>query len=203
MNSSKLLDPLVFGGGTMLRLCHELNRYSVDLDFWFLKKTDEKEYFDSLKKTLSGRYELTDAWIKHHTILFEFRSKNYPMRLKIEIRKGISVCDWQEKIAFSKYGTRQVLLKAHTMEQTMKNKIAAALDRKEMRDFFDIEFLARRGIAIEADKITAGKLIDIIKGFKDNDYKTKLGGLLEPDYRKYYIDNKFAFVVGKLTTLTV
>ena len=35
MNSAKLLEPLVFGGGTMLRLCHELNRYSVDLDFDF------------------------------------------------------------------------------------------------------------------------------------------------------------------------
>ena len=37
MNSLKKLEPLVFGGGTMLRLCHELNRYSVDLDFWFIK----------------------------------------------------------------------------------------------------------------------------------------------------------------------
>ena len=37
MNSSKMLDPLIFGGGSMLRLCHELNRYSVDLDFWFVK----------------------------------------------------------------------------------------------------------------------------------------------------------------------
>ena len=27
MNSAKLLETLVFGGGTMLRLCHELQRY--------------------------------------------------------------------------------------------------------------------------------------------------------------------------------
>ena len=38
MKSTKILDPLVFGGGTMLRLCHELGRYSVDLDFWFIKE---------------------------------------------------------------------------------------------------------------------------------------------------------------------
>ena len=42
MKSTKLLDPLVFGGGTMLRLCHDLNRYSVDLDFWFLKKISQE-----------------------------------------------------------------------------------------------------------------------------------------------------------------
>jgi len=37
MNSIKVLEPLVFGGGSMLRLCHELNRYSADLDFWIIK----------------------------------------------------------------------------------------------------------------------------------------------------------------------
>jgi hypothetical protein len=34
MQSGRLLDALVFTGGTMLRLCHGLDRYSVDLDFW-------------------------------------------------------------------------------------------------------------------------------------------------------------------------
>ena len=41
MKSARMLDPLVFGGETMLRLCHDLNRYSVDLDFWFLKKISQ------------------------------------------------------------------------------------------------------------------------------------------------------------------
>ncbi len=34
LNSGRLLTNLIFGGGTMLRLCHGLDRYSVDLDFW-------------------------------------------------------------------------------------------------------------------------------------------------------------------------
>lgn len=33
LKRANALAPLVFGGGSMLRLCHELNRYSVDLDF--------------------------------------------------------------------------------------------------------------------------------------------------------------------------
>ena len=41
MNSAKVPGPLVLGGGTMLRLCHELNRYSVDLDFWFIKNISQ------------------------------------------------------------------------------------------------------------------------------------------------------------------
>ncbi|TFB08518.1 hypothetical protein E3V08_03600 [Candidatus Atribacteria bacterium MT.SAG.1] len=28
------LRNMIFGGGTMLRLCYNLKRYSVDLDFW-------------------------------------------------------------------------------------------------------------------------------------------------------------------------
>ncbi|MBI4243194.1 MAG: nucleotidyl transferase AbiEii/AbiGii toxin family protein, partial [Planctomycetes bacterium] len=34
LNSKKILTNLVFGGGSMLRLCFGLNRFSVDLDFW-------------------------------------------------------------------------------------------------------------------------------------------------------------------------
>lgn len=50
MRRFRLLEPIVFGGGTMLRLCHELNRYSADLDFWFVKQTDQGAYFDRFKK---------------------------------------------------------------------------------------------------------------------------------------------------------
>ena len=38
LKSGRFLDRLAFGGGTMLRLCHGLDRYSVDLDFWLLNK---------------------------------------------------------------------------------------------------------------------------------------------------------------------
>ena len=52
MNSAKMLEPLVFGGGTMLRLCHELSRYSVDLDFWFVKKISKDAYFETGRERL-------------------------------------------------------------------------------------------------------------------------------------------------------
>ena len=40
LNSGRFLNDLVFVGGTMLRLCHGLDRYSVDLDFWTIGKID-------------------------------------------------------------------------------------------------------------------------------------------------------------------
>ncbi len=199
LNSAKLLEPLVFGGGSMLRLCHELNRYSVDLDFWFVKKVPAQDYYKKFRSAILKDYEITDSKINHYTLLFEFRSTSYPKRLKIEIRREIKDCDHQEKIAFSKFSTKQVLLKAHTLDQTMKNKIDAFLDRGEIRDCFDIEFLLRRGI--ELPDLTGKKSIEFrekLANFKDIDFKVKLGSILENDMRNYYIVNRFSYLESKL-----
>ncbi len=202
MNSAKMLEPLVFGGGTMLRLCHELSRYSVDLDFWFVKKISKDAYFETGRKTFERDYEITDAQIKRYTILFELRSARYPKRLKIEIRREWKEVDYQQTIAFSRFSTKQVLLKAHTLDQTMKNKIEAFLDRGEIRDCFDIEFMLRRGVEIPfKDK---GQYIAFQKKLtrlKERDFKVKLGSILEDDIRKYYVTQRFRFLQEKLTSI--
>ena len=75
LNSNKLLDSLYFGGGTMLRLCHNLNRYSTDLDFWLDNSVNSSNYHKKVKKTLSAVYSLNDFANKKFTILFELKSK--------------------------------------------------------------------------------------------------------------------------------
>src|SRR5512139_2884714 len=97
MKSAKLLEPLVFGGGSMLRLCHELNRYSVDLDFWFVKSISQENHFVGMRRSVEQDYEITDSQIKHYALLLELRSPSYPKRLKIEIRRERKDCDYQEK----------------------------------------------------------------------------------------------------------
>lgn len=200
LKNSRLLEPLVFGGGTMLRLCFEIKRYSAELDFWFVKKVPVNDYFEQIKEVLAQKYDLTDAQIKFYTLLLEIRSGDYPRRLKIEIRKEPGECDFQQRIAFSKSSNRQVILRVHTLEQTMKNKINALLERAEIRDGFDIEFLLRKGIAIpELNKERKIKLIKRIEGFKEIDFKVKLGSILERDMRKYYIENRFSYLKENLT----
>lgn len=201
MNSARMLEPLVFGGGSMLRLCHELNRYSVDLDFWFVKKISKNDFFETGRKTFENDYEITDAQIKHYTILYELRSAQYPKRLKIEIRRKWKDCDYQQKIAFSRFSTRQVIVKAHTLDQTMKNKIEAFLDRGEIRDCFDIEFMLRRGVEIppmdERQSIAFQKKLARLK---DRDFKVKLGSILENDIREYYVTHRLRFLQEKLAS---
>ncbi len=199
MNSSRLLDPLVFGGGSMLRLCHELNRYSVDLDFWFIKEIPQDEYFDKISMAFKKDFEITDKQKKHFTLLLELRSSKYPRRLKIEIRRKMEECDYQEKIAFSKFSTKQVFLKAHTLEQTMENKIRAFIDRGEIRDCFDMEFLLRKGIDLPLnDKERLLALHKKLSGLKDADYKVKLGSILESNIRDFYVRDRFSLLREKI-----
>ena len=199
LKNARLLDPLVFGGGSMLRLCHELNRSSDALDFWQIKDLGDNTLFEKIQDVVTQDYDITDAQKKHFTILIEIRSGDFPKRLKIEIRKEIRDWDFQEKIAYSKFSNKQVVLRAHTLEQTMKNKIAALLERGEIRDGFDIEFLLRRGIPIPnlPDKDMT-KIISRLDEFKTNDFKVKLGSVLEKDIRTYYIENKFNYLKQKL-----
>jgi hypothetical protein len=204
MKSAKALEPLVFGGGTMLRLCHELNRYSVDLDFWFVKEVSQKAYFQSLLRAFEKDYEITDSQMKHFALLFELRSASYPKRLKIEIRRESKGCDYQEKIAFSRFSTKQVVVRAHTLDQTMKNKIEAFLDRGEIRDCFDIEFMLRRGIELPllADKQSIAFQRKLAR-FKERDFKVKLGSILESDIRDYYASHRFGYLQEKLTSMMI
>lgn len=199
MRSFKLLDPLIFGGGTMLRLCHQLNRYSADLDFWFAKQTDQDAYFDKFKRLFENVYEITDAQLKHFRLLFELRAGSYPKRLKIEIRREILNIDFQDKIAFSEFATKQIVLKALTLEQAMKNKVSAFMDRGEIRDGFDIEFLLRRGVDLPEMCPESWRLFkQKINRLKDVDFKVKLGSILENDVREYYAIRKFAYLKEKM-----
>ena len=198
LKNSGLLKPLVFIGGTMLRLCYELNRYSTDLDFWFVKKIDQKSYFTEVKEYLARFYEVTDAEMKLKTLLWEVRSKSYPKRLKIEARRQVRRCDCEERIAFSVHSTRQVILKVHTLKEATQNKIEAALNRKDIRDFFDIEFLLRQGALLNIKEPKLAELKSIAAAFKENDYKVTLGCALDAETRKYYLKNKFTYLLTKI-----
>lgn len=202
MKNARLLESLVFGGGTMLRLCHELPRYSVDLDFWKLRAQNDSLLLEKLQKALIKSYEITDAQLKHYTILLEIRSARFPRRLKIEIRRELSNWDYEEKIAFSRFSTKQVLLKAHTLQQTMRNKIEALINRHAIRDAFDIEFLLRKGIPLpQLTDEQIERLQKRINSFKLNDFKVTLGSVLEAEWRQYFVQNGFKLLEEKLRPL--
>jgi hypothetical protein len=200
LSSKRLLGPLVFTGGTMLRLCHELPRYSLDMDFWFAKETDVDGYLHRLCDAFEGKYSITDAQNKFHSLLVELQKEKRRPKLKIEIRKEIThPGGMEEKIAYSRNYATQVLVKASTLKQMLKNKVDALLDRSEIRDAFDLEFLLRKGTDADLSKETKHKILHRLKTFKKKDFDVKLGSILLPDLRKYYRQNRFKWLEEKLS----
>lgn len=197
LNSGRLLNNIVFGGGTMLRLCYGLNRYSVDLDFWVVKDIDFAGMLKDMKEYLQQYYSLNDAVNKFYTILFELKSPVYPRALKIEIRKENKKIKTESSIAYSKYANTQVLLKTVSLADMFAAKIEAFLDRKEIRDVYDMEFLLRRGVEIHAPLEKLKAVIKQVEQLKKNDYRVKLGSLLEAEQRKYYQEKNFTLLVTK------
>ena len=200
LNNGKALQRLVFGGGTMLRLCHEMNRFSADLDFW--KKSDhpDEELFLQIRNLLGRDYDITDAQVKkHYTILVEIRSSHFPKRLKIEIRREPKDSDFEQKIAYSPFSTRQVLVWTHTLRQALANKISALLDRGEIRDAFDMEFILRQGVPLpRLSDSQKQAILGRLDGFKPQDFKVTLGSVLGKDIRAYYVEHQFGFLRRKI-----
>ena len=192
LKRARFLNFLVFGGGTMLRLCHELPRFSVDLDFWFSMKVDTQKFYKKMLDFLTSRYKITDAKNKHYTLLYEIRDPLFERKLKIEIRKEVIKAGVESKIAYSSGANKQVLVNALTLEESAKRKLSAMHGRHEIRDFFDFEFLLRKGAIIPLEKKEKDFLAKKIRAFKKTDYSVALGALLEKDLRDHYIRGGFS-----------
>ena len=191
LNSGKFLSSVIFTGGTMLRLCFGLNRFSVDLDFWITEEVDTKKLYQRLVEELGKFYELTDSADKFYTLLFELRSPRYPRKLKMERRKETKKLKTESAIAYSKYTNRQVILNVVSLPEMMKAKIDAFLQRREIRDVFDMEFLLKKGINLDTPEGKLEELLNGIESLTKKDYEVKLASVLEEEQRKYYTEENF------------
>lgn len=198
LNSRKMLTKLIFIGGTMLRLCFGLNRFSVDLDFWVSEDLDQKKLFSQMKEYLSGIYTIKDAANKFHTILFELKAHSYPRALKIDIRKEKRKVKTDKAIAYSQYSNTQVMLKVASLPEMMRMKIDALLNRQEIRDAFDMEFLLKKGIALDVTADERDSIARVVKSFRKQDYSVTLGSLLEEKERAYYKTENFKLLLQAL-----
>jgi len=202
LNSARLLGGLAFTGGTMMRLCYGLSRFSVDLDFWTIKECDSAVFSKNMGDCLSGPYTVKDSADKHFTMLFEIKSASYPRSLKIEIRKQETKIATEQAIAYSRYASTQVLLTVVSLPEMMRSKIKAFLDRREIRELFDMEFLLKRGIPLDGPPDLLKKLLSGIDSLKRRDYTVKLGSLLDEDQRQYYISENFRILRQALIAKT-
>ena len=61
-----------------------------------------------------------------------------------------------------------------------------------------MEFMVKRGVAVSAPPEILLKVLKNIEALKANDYKVKLGSLLEAGERKYYLSENFKILKSEI-----
>lgn len=185
LSDSSLGDRLVFQGGTALRLCHQGNRYSEDLDF-VAGKPDVFEHMEVFKtlleRSINDRYGLdvrfkdpnrdrkqNDPSVHRWMAVVNVPSANKALpqvqKIKIEVC-DVPSHDNEPRFIERNYqglspGFDHILLRVSTLREIMADKVLAAVGRFELkpRDVWDLHWLGRKGATVDLSMIDA-KLSD-------------------------------------------
>ncbi len=198
------LSRMVLGGSTMLRLCHQMPRFSSDLTF-FLKEPwqDFGGDFNTIKvclKTLGC--DLVVAKEKHFSWFTEAKRSDASKPLVIEIRKDDRwALDHETRIAFSPFLPKlQVRLSVCSLSQMWHNKVEALLSNKAIYDAYDLDYLLSldAGDPRALDLKSRELLSRVVEGFTQKDIKTKLKTVIPPDELNRFLTARFAQLKEKI-----
>ncbi len=197
-------NELIFKGGTALKKCYGLNRFSEDLDFTCSDKIDIRKL---------------DSGLKRFGLEFEIETKSYANGLKAVLRiKGplyigirASLCKFIVDFSFRENIILKPRLKSigrfleeiptfdvfvMQEEEILAEKIRAIMSRKKARDIYDLWFLLDKDVRFD-EKMVKEKLKyygqkwslrEFAKKLsqKKPAWETELGPLIAvvPDFRK-------------------
>lgn len=168
--SSSINKILVFQGGTALRLCHQNNRYSEDLDFALVNGTkfelnDMSFFKKSFEKKIQNKYGLSIEFtepkndenrVKKYTakVLLPL-ANNQKAKINIEIAQ-IPSYDNSLKTIINNYPNEfsaNTFVRVESKEEILADKIIALGTREYLkyRDFWDIKFLQDIHIKLNYD----------------------------------------------------
>jgi len=174
-------NELVFKGGTALKKCFGLDRFSEDLDFSCREKVN---------------FEKIEIGIKRFNIEYEFEKKEYERGLKLIFRlKGplyvgvrSSLCRIEIDISFRENILKNPIIKnigrflnelpsfevlVMSEEEILAEKIRAIMSRELARDVYDLWFLLNKGTKIDMEFIK-NKLKYYNEEFDKNKFRKKL-----------------------------
>ncbi|MBI2634795.1 nucleotidyl transferase AbiEii/AbiGii toxin family protein [Candidatus Peregrinibacteria bacterium] len=165
---SKYGSSLSFIGGTCLRICYNLRRYSEDLDF-ALDRKPHKYSFKELNEIIAGYLKYTDfevdlsiqeektvqksfirvGRIMHFFGLSKLKSQKLHVKLEIDTNPVYVIDKEIETFFVTKFDENFPILK-HTDDTLFAGKICAALNctYTKGRDFYDLIWYLNKGTKI-------------------------------------------------------
>lgn len=150
---------LVFKGGTSLMVCHNLDRFSEDLDFTATTSKDVEFFLEKISEFLKNQNIQTKITLEQTTPI----SKQYSIRYtgplhtgtnqttsKIEIdisfREKIYVKPLISRISHPYNDIPSFYLNSMDLTEILAEKIRAILTRDKARDLYDCEYLLSKKI---------------------------------------------------------
>lgn len=139
---SKIGNILGFKGGTMAYFFYNLDRFSVDLDFDLLNKTNLSSIKDELSTIIKKYGEIIEEKDKFFTYFYLLSYEKKQRQIKIEISKRNILSSY--KIS-NFYG---IDVKIQKIEDAFATKLLACTTRKTVayRDYYDVLFYLKKGV---------------------------------------------------------
>lgn len=134
-----VLPDAVLHGGTAVWRCHGGNRFSEDLDFYAMVPND---FEDKLRSELEKRaLEISRFKRTENTVFCKVLGSGTEVRLEIALR-GVPN---REAATYERADGSSMSIYSLSAESLIAEKIGAYLDRRFVRDLYDIYFLTGKG----------------------------------------------------------
>jgi predicted nucleotidyltransferase component of viral defense system len=185
---SPVSRPLIFKGGTALRLAYGSPRFSEDLDFSLLDDGLGASFKEMAFELIAPfpAADITDLASKRWTYLCEIRiTEAYlyqPFRIKLEIsRRPFPGYQTELRLITSPTTPVQALCRVATLKQLYEDKQACITGRAAPKDIFDIWFISQKlGLPYQppATRVTGRELKRELSKYLPSDYKNVIEELL-------------------------
>jgi predicted nucleotidyltransferase component of viral defense system len=174
---------VVFKGGTYLWFFHGLKRFSEDLDFTAIGKTE------GIEDSISSDLEMLGVENKCRVFSDEERSFSFRISARgplntsekdlchvyVEISRREEVLEptLPMKLDISAYGIPTKVVNAMALKEVAAEKVRAILTREKARDMYDLAFLLERGTPLDMQLV--GKKLEYYGlEFSEREFKKKL-----------------------------
>ncbi len=152
-------EKAVFHGGTAIWRCYSGNRFSEDVNFYIPKDESAiQEFFESLKKK---GFVVKKKKISENCLFSSLELNRTFVRFEALFKQPLPKGSLKEyEAADGNFITVYTL----TPEEIIKEKVSAYLNRRKIRDLYDIFFLLRH---IKDKRCVSEELNKLIRNFKE------------------------------------